>query len=48
VLAKLASLGEFKAGNGVEFCGGATFWEGEDGEEMEMEMDVRRGVYGYV
>ena len=38
VLAKLASLGEFKATNGVEFCGGATFWEGEDGEEMEIEM----------
>jgi hypothetical protein len=40
VLAKLASLGEFKAGSGVEFCGGATFWEGEDGEEMELEMDI--------
>src|SRR5258706_1014028 len=38
VLAKLASLGEFKATTGVEFCGGATFWEGEDGEEMEIEM----------
>ena len=38
VLAKLASLGEFKAGDGVEFCGGTTFWEGEDGEEIEMEM----------
>lgn len=38
VLAKLASLGDFKAGSGVEFCGGATFWEGEDGEEMEMEV----------
>ena len=40
VLAKLASLGEFKAGAGVEFCGGATFWEGEDGEEMEVEMEM--------
>ena len=40
VLAKLASLGEFKAGDGVEFCGGTTFWEGEDGEEMEMEMEM--------
>jgi len=38
VLAKLASLGEYKAGTGVEFCGGATFWEGDDGEEMEMEL----------
>ena len=38
VLAKLASLGEFKATTGVEFCGGTTFWEGEDGEEMEIEM----------
>jgi hypothetical protein len=38
VLAKLASLGEFKATPGVEFCGGATFWEGDDGEEMEIEM----------
>jgi hypothetical protein len=40
VLSKLASLGEFKAGTGVEFCGGATFWEGEDGEEMELEMEM--------
>ena len=40
VLAKLASLGEFKAGTGVEFCGGATFWESEDGEEMELEMEI--------
>ena len=38
VLAKFASLGEFKATTGVEFCGGATFWEGDDGEEMEIEM----------
>ena len=38
VLAKLASLSEFKATTGVEFCGGTTFWEGEDGEEMEIEM----------
>ena len=45
VLAKLASLGEFKAPTGVEFCGGATFWESEEGEEMEMCDEEFTGMF---